>query len=143
MFGNLLNQALTLIPKQQFIYRKFNSYQINEYGVKVSIYDTDIEFEGSVQAIDSKMYQELGLDFSKKYINIFSSLNIKNVSREQNSPDNRRGGCRYQFPGVHGFPCAPPRWISQKGYERGSCLPIRNPRWRDRCEEHEAEASLG
>ncbi|MBR2505968.1 MAG: hypothetical protein IKB70_03415 [Bacilli bacterium] len=87
MFGNLLNQALTLIPKQQFIYRKFNSYQINEYGVKVSIYDTDIEFEGSVQAIDSKMYQELGLDFSKKYINIFSSLNIKNVSREQNSPD--------------------------------------------------------
>lgn len=87
MFGNLLNQALTLIPKQKFIYRKFNSSQINDYGIKVDTYDNDIEFEGSVQAVDSKMYQQLGLDFSKKYINIYSSLNIKNVNREQETPD--------------------------------------------------------
>ena len=87
MFGNLLNQALTLIPKQNFIYRKFNSSQINDYGIKVDVYDTDIVFEGSVQAVDSKMYQQLGLDFSKKYINIYSSLNIKNVNREQETPD--------------------------------------------------------
>lgn len=87
MFGNLLNQALTLIPKQNFIYRKFNSSQINDYGIKVDVYDTDIAFEGSVQAVDSKMYQQLGLDFSKKYINIYSSLNIKNVNREQETPD--------------------------------------------------------
>ena len=87
MFGNLLNQALTLIPKQKFIYRKFNSSQINDYGNKVDAYDNGIEFEGSVQAVDSKMYQQLGLDFSKKYINIYSSLNIKNVNREQETPD--------------------------------------------------------
>ena len=87
MFGNLLNQALTLIPKQKFIYRKFNSYQVNEYGNKVDTYDNGIEFEGSVQAVDSKMYQALGLDFSKKYIQIFSSLNINNVNRGQVSPD--------------------------------------------------------
>lgn len=87
MFGNLLNQALTLIPKQNFIYRKFNSSQINDYGIKVDVYDTDIAFEGSVQAVDSKMYQQLGLDFSKKYINIYSSLNIKNVNRGQETPD--------------------------------------------------------
>lgn len=87
MFGNLLNQALTLIPKQNFIYRKFSSSQINDYGIKVDVYDTDIVFEGSVQAVDSKMYQALGLDFSKKYIQIFSSLNIQNVNRGQETPD--------------------------------------------------------
>ena len=87
MFGNLLNQALSIIPKQKFTYCKYKSNTINDIGIKVTTYETGVEYEGSVQAIDSKMYQELGLDFSKKYIQIFSSLNIKNVSLEQETPD--------------------------------------------------------
>lgn len=86
MFGNLLNQALTLIPKQSFTYFKYKSTTVNDYGVKQDVYETGIDFEGSVQAIDSKMYQEFGLDFAKKYIQIFSSLNIQNVEG-QKTPD--------------------------------------------------------
>lgn len=87
MFGNLLNQALSIIPKQKFTYCKYKSNTINEYGLKVDVYEEGIEFEGSVQAVDSKMYQQFGLDFSKEYIQIFSSLNIQNVNQHQESPD--------------------------------------------------------
>lgn len=87
MFGNLLNQALSIIPKQKFTYCKYKSNTINDIGLKVDVYETGIEYEGSVQAVDSKMYQALGLDFSKKYIQIFSSLNILNVNQQQESPD--------------------------------------------------------
>lgn len=87
MFNNLLNQALSIIPKQSFTYYKYKSNTINEIGIKVDVYEEGIVFEGSVQAVDSKMYQQLGLDWSKKYIQIFSSLNIKNVEKEQETPD--------------------------------------------------------
>lgn len=87
MFGDLLNQALTIIPKQKFTYCKYKSNTINDIGLKVDVYETGVEYEGSVQAVDSKMYQALGLDFSKKYIQIFSSLNIQNVNRGQETPD--------------------------------------------------------
>lgn len=87
MFGDLLNQALTIIPKQNFTFCKYKANTVNEIGNKVDEWEEGIVCEGSVQAVDSKMYQQLGLDFSKKYINIYSSLNIKNVNRGQESPD--------------------------------------------------------
>ena len=87
MFGNLLNQAFRVIPQQKFTYIKFKGYVINNIGSKENEYYEGVEYNGSVQAIDSKMYQALGLDFSKKYIQIFSSLNIQNVNNNQETPD--------------------------------------------------------
>ena len=87
MFGNLLNQALTIIPKQNFTFCKYKENNVNEIGNKVDEWEEGIVCEGSVQAIDSKMYQQFGLDYSKKYIQIFSSLNIQNVSQNQETPD--------------------------------------------------------
>lgn len=87
MFNNLLNQAFTVIPQQKFTYCKFASETVNDIGIKVNVYDNGVEYNGSVQAVDSKMYQALGLDFSKKYIQVFSSLNIQNVNNNQETPD--------------------------------------------------------
>lgn len=87
MFNNLLNKAFRVIPQQKFTYFKFNSDTVNDIGIKVNVYDNGVEYNGSVQAVDSKMYQALGLDFSKKYIQIFSSLNIQNVNSNQETPD--------------------------------------------------------
>lgn len=86
MFNNLLNQAFRVIPQQNFTYYKYKSNTINDYGIKVNVYETGIDFKGSVQAVDSKMYQQFGLDVSKKYIQIFSSLNIQNVEGQE-APD--------------------------------------------------------
>lgn len=87
MFNNLLNQAFTVIPQQSFTYLKYKSNAISDIGIKVNEYETGVVYKGSVQAVDSKMYQQLGLDFSKKYIQIFSSLNIQNVNNDQETPD--------------------------------------------------------
>lgn len=87
MFNNLLNQALTLIPKQTFTYCKFKSQTVNDYGTKQDVYETGIEFQGSVQAIEQAMYEKLGLQWSKKYIQIYSSLDIRNTDNQQVSPD--------------------------------------------------------
>lgn len=87
MFNNLLNQALTLIPKQTFTYIKYQGQTVNELGIKQDVYDTGIEFQGSVQAIEQAMYEKLGLQWSKKYIQIYSSLDIRNTDNQQVSPD--------------------------------------------------------
>lgn len=87
MFNNLLNQALSIIPKQSFTYIKYQGQTINELGIKQDVYDTAIEVQGSVQAISQDMYEKLGLDWSKKYIQIYSSLDIRNTDNDQVSPD--------------------------------------------------------
>ena len=87
IFNNLLNKAFSVIPQQPFTYYKFKSYTISDVGIKQNVYEEGIVYNGSIQAVDSKMYQQLGLDFSKKYIQIFSSLDIHNVDNEQETPD--------------------------------------------------------
>lgn len=87
MFNNLLNQALTLIPKQTFTYCKFAGTTANDEGIKQDTYETGIEFQGSVQAIEQAMYEKLDLQWSKKYIQIYSSLDIRNTDNQQVSPD--------------------------------------------------------
>lgn len=87
MFNNLLNQALSIIPKQNFTYIKYKGVTVNELGIKQDTYETPVDFEGSVQAISQDMYEKLGLDWSKKYIQIYSSLDIRNTDNDQVSPD--------------------------------------------------------
>ena len=57
MFNNLLNTALSIIPKQKFLYKKYISTRINDIGIKEDLYDVPIEVEGSVQAVQKSMYQ--------------------------------------------------------------------------------------
>lgn len=83
MFNNLLNQAFRVIPQQTFTYYKYKGNTISDEGNIVGDYEAGIDFKGSVQAVDNKMYQQFGLDFSKKYIQIFSSLNIQNVEGQE------------------------------------------------------------
>lgn len=81
MFGNLLNRALTIIPKQKFLYIKFIDTRVNDIGIKQDFYDRPIEAVGSVQAIQTSMYEKMGLDFSKKYIKVLCSLDVRNFDK--------------------------------------------------------------
>ena len=87
MFGNLLNKALSIIPQQTFVYYKWKSNTVSSIGIKKDEYETPITLYGSVQAIEQTMYDKLGLDWSKKYIHIYASANIRNTDNEQISPD--------------------------------------------------------
>lgn len=87
MFGNLLNKALSIIPKQNFVYCKFKTCEPNEMGIKQNVYEDGITLQGSVQAVRQDMYEKLGLDFDRKYISIHTSADIRNVDNKQPSPD--------------------------------------------------------
>ena len=87
MFGNLLNQALSVIPKQTFIYYKFKAVTINAMGVKQNEYEQPVTMQGSVQAISQDMYEKLGLDWSKKYISVHASIDMRNTDNDQSVPD--------------------------------------------------------
>ena len=87
MFGNLLNIASQIIPQQTFVYYKYKDAQANDIGVVEKTYDDGVILEGSVQAISQDMYEKLGLDFSKKYISIHTSADIRNVDNSQPCPD--------------------------------------------------------
>lgn len=87
MFNNLLNQALTTIPSQEFVYYRRKDSTINELGIRQITYEEPQTLRGSVQSIEQRMYEELGLDRSRKYIKICVSANIRSVDNEQDSPD--------------------------------------------------------
>lgn len=87
MFNNLLNQALTIIPKQTFTYYKFKTVTVNTQGIKQIEYESPVELQGSVQAISQDMYEKLGLDWSKKYISVHASIDMRNTDNDQSVPD--------------------------------------------------------
>lgn len=86
--NNLLKQALQIIPPSAFYLQKFTGNTVNELGNDVSSYAEPVKLTGSVQAVDSATYQELGLDFNKNYKTFFAGSIMQSLGRNgQESPD--------------------------------------------------------
>ncbi len=79
--SNLLKKAFRIIKQDVFAYRKFRGRTTNGIGIDVPEYEPDIDLKGSVQVIPRTLYQEIGLDWKKNYIMIYSSDVIEGVSR--------------------------------------------------------------
>ena len=74
--SNLLAAALTVICPQEFSYFKYQGKTINAIGLDEHNYDPPITLHGSVQSVDNDVYPDRGLDFQRKYIEIFVSQDI-------------------------------------------------------------------
>lgn len=85
-FGfNLLATAQTVIGKQDYQIVKWLSKTENEIGFDVDVYDVPEDRAGSVQPVARNKYQNLGLDFSKIYIQIWDVELIDVLSRSENA----------------------------------------------------------
>ena len=84
--GNLLEQALSVLPAVNFYYRLYEGETRNELGVKIPSYGQWLSCRGMVQPVNRSKYEDLGLDFAKNYINVWGTLNLKTVGL-QNQPD--------------------------------------------------------
>lgn len=69
-----------------FAFRYFQGQQINDLGIAVPTYGPWYGIQGNVQYVQRKMYQELGLDFTKVYINAWASVEL-NENAMQAQPD--------------------------------------------------------
>ena len=84
--GNLLEQALSVLPAVNYYYRHYEGETRNELGVKIPSYGPWQVCRGMVQPVQRSKYEDLGLDFAKNYINVWGTLNLKTVGL-QNQPD--------------------------------------------------------
>ena len=70
-----------------FAFRYFQSQDTaNELGIMVPTYGPWYGIKGNVQYVPRKMYEELGLEFTKVYINAWASVEIYDNAM-QNQPD--------------------------------------------------------
>lgn len=80
--SNLLNQAMLLVAKQQFTYYRFLSREANAIGVYESVYEPAVTGYGSLQAVPRNLYQQMGLDFQKKYLTLYVAEDLIGVERD-------------------------------------------------------------
>lgn len=80
--SNLLNMALSVIAPQKFTYYAFVSRKTGINGLDVATYASPMRVRGSVQPVPRSMYETLGLNLQKTYVNIFIARNIVDLNRD-------------------------------------------------------------
>jgi len=81
MIYNHLAYAKQLIPLQTISYTPFSARTLNNVGLEVNTYGTAQSIKASVQAVQRSMYEDLGLDFQKKYVTIYLESKLVDVDR--------------------------------------------------------------
>lgn len=70
--SNLLRMASSLIKLDTIQLLKLNSNAVNDIGIKVPVYDAPINIRASVQPVPRSLFQNLGLDWKKKYVTLYT-----------------------------------------------------------------------
>lgn len=114
-FDNLLNKALSILPKYQATWFKFDGLTVDDRGREKASYIDNGVIKGSLQPVSLNTVIELGLDNSKEYINFYTSHDLSNTKRD-GSPDYLEiDGVRYDVLDVTD-------WIKIDGWKGVLCI---------------------
>lgn len=94
--SNLLAMALRVITPTTVTYYKWLSRTGNAKGMLVNNYDQGRPIRGSFQPVPQTLYQQLELDFSKKYYMLYTVEPILEVDRDTSSDQIGFNGQRFQ-----------------------------------------------
>ena len=90
MTFNILNIAMKatnpLGCNRPFTLYKYKRSILDEMGRDVAQYDGGVEYIGSIQPVQNKLYEQLGLDLTKNYKTLYCSTLIEGLA-EQAQPD--------------------------------------------------------
>lgn len=86
MLSNILNLALGVIRPVQFQYQEYITSTINSIGIKQPSYSQPKTVSGSIQPVNTGVYQAYGLDFMKEYIRVYVPAEVRSIDR-QATPD--------------------------------------------------------
>ena len=117
--SNLLNMALGLISGQQVGWRRYLGKVKNPAGVQVVTWAAAVDIMGSFQPIDSKLFQQYGLDVSKEYATFYSSQGFTDPERDKTGDRLIYGGEVWQIESK----CP---WLLQDGWSRVLCVRVTN-----------------
>lgn len=87
--GNLLEAALSLLPPVAFEYRIYTGEGLNDFGISVPQYSEWKTCWGMVQPVEASQYEAFNLDYSKRAINVWGSIDL-NTLDVQDHPDQVR-----------------------------------------------------
>ena len=93
--GNLLKKAQRLIRPVSINYYKFTGRTTNSAGLDVNTFDTVTALTATVQAVPRKLYDRMGLDYTKRYISIWSVDDIDTLYRDRAGDNIGFNGRRY------------------------------------------------
>lgn len=94
---NLYNQATQLITKQPYTYYQFTGRVSDDRGRQQAAYAAGVDFSDSIQAVARELYVELGLDWQKYYVKIFTNQDIFVVERDISGDQIAFNSDRYQL----------------------------------------------
>ena len=95
--SNLLNQAFRLICTNEIQYFRWQSVTNNAIGYDVHVYADPVTVKASVQEVGSQIYQQLGLDWQKHYIKVWTPLETSDLNRGKPPDQIIFAGERYQI----------------------------------------------
>lgn len=94
--ANLLGMALRAIQPQTLQWRAFVSRTENSAGDTVATFAAPVDVQGSMQPVDKKLYQMLGLNLAKNYSTLYIFGPIKPTARDRDGDLILFGGTTWQ-----------------------------------------------
>jgi hypothetical protein len=107
---NNLDLALQLIATQSITYHQFAGRTTNAAGIQVPTFVPDVVLPRcSVQPVPASKYQNLGLDFKRRYVQVWAMFDMYGVARSRAPDEFTWNGQRYQVTQETG-------WFPQDGW---------------------------
>jgi hypothetical protein len=116
--NNILTRALKIIPRHPFTVEPWLGQAIDDRGIVAPSYGTPITIIGHVQAVQRNVYQNLGLDFQKSYIRVYTdSAPIGDLARDRSADLITWQGKMFKANGAGD-------WMILDGWQRILCVQI-------------------
>lgn len=108
---NLLGLAARVLRFQDVQHRAYTGRTLNTVGDYVSAFADPVTIKASVQPVEKKLYQQLGLDLTKNYVYLWTSADIK-------PPKEERAGDLLEFDGLTYQAESDRHWRAMDGFTK-------------------------
>lgn len=116
--ANQLRMALQLIARVEFQIRPWLGETIDDRGIVVQGFGDVVTINGHVQSVNKNVYQQLGLDFQKQYIRVYTdSTPIGELARDRSSDLILFNGKQYRAN-------SETDWMVLDGWQRVLCVMV-------------------
>jgi len=115
--ANLLSLASRVLNFQTLGHRAFQSRTLNAAGDYVSNFAASVDIQGSMQPVNRKLYQELGLNLAKNYSMLYTSAPVLATTRD-------REGDLVTFAGRTWQCESDQSWASVDGFTKMLCVEV-------------------
>lgn len=117
--SNLLAMAFGVIGQQAVEWSLFQGLATNAAGVKVATWADPVPIGGSIQPVPKDLIQQLGLDWTKNYVNFYASADMGDVTRDKTGDKLAYAGKTYQILSNND-------WLAQDGWKGVMAVEVPN-----------------